>query len=315
MRTTEAQIIAKYDMYSEQFTTLRELKRCRVEQGMIYDVAYLVRMKNEAASLPEMIKSIEEQAAGSRTAILIFLDSGSSDESLRVAEDTTLPHIIYAIDPREFQFGATCNLIAQLASARYLMFLSGHVVLKQSNLVAASIDYMDAHERVAGLSFRQVPNAATGFNLYEQIYLARTFPRLREGYVEIGRAGAFSNAASLIRASAWQSIPFEPVVASEDHLWAEAAKARGFDVLYSSHFDVAHSHNESPEAVFKRVRINKLARFGEGRQPVRFLKSLFGVFAVLWAASKGRRPRFAITYALAHAAAYVSSASPFARRS
>lgn len=304
---------AEDGMYREQFSTLREIGRTGIAPGARYDVACLIRMKDEARTLPATIESIVAQRFAGTIAV-VFLDSGSTDASLSIAAATPLPHSIHAIDPGEFQFGATCNLVAELASARYLMFLSGHVVLERDDMIAQSVAYMDDHDRVAGLSFRQVPNAATGFNLYEQLYLRRTFPHVAEGYADVTHAGAFSNAASLIRADAWRDVPFEHVIASEDHLWAEAARARGFDVLYSSGFDVAHSHDETPDAVFRRVRINKLARFGDRRQPMRFVRTLLGVFAALTVESRGREPVTALRYALAHAAAYVSATNPFKRR-
>ncbi|MFE8108257.1 glycosyltransferase [Sphingomonas melonis] len=298
-------------MYRETFRTLRLIAQSDVDRTAPYDIAYLIRMKDEARSLPATLDSIRRQRFAGR-AIIIFLDSGSCDESVAIAAACGMPHAIYAIDPREFRFGATCNLIAELAPARYLLFLSGHVVFNHDDTIATSLAHMDAHADVAALGFRQVPNPTTGFNLYEQLYIARTFPRVDEPYVDIRTAGAFSNAASLIRTDCWRSIPFEDVIASEDHIWAQAAMARGFAVQYSSAFDVAHSHDEAPAAVYKRVRINKVARFGEAPQPLRFMKTLLGVFMALLTASRGRRPGFAATYAWAHASAYVAATNPFA---
>jgi rhamnosyltransferase len=302
------------EMYRERFTTLRMLGQTGVKPSKFYDVAYLIRMKNEAESLQATINSIAAQEfAGS--AIVVFLDSGSTDDTLRIAAATPLPHVIYAIDAKEFRFGETCNLIAELAPARYLMFLSGHVVLNQNRMIAASIDHLDAHDDVAALAFRQVPNPMTGFNLYEEAYLRRTFPQLLIAYADIGKAGAFSNAASLIRADVWKTVPFEDVLASEDHLWSKAVRSRGLRIVYSAGFNVAHSHDETPEAVFKRVRINKLAQFGESAQPLRFVRTLLGIFGALTVASRGRRPMIALTYALAHATAYLTGTNPFGRQS
>lgn len=297
-------------MYKERFRSLRLVKSHDVDPAKRYDVAYLIRMKNESASLQATIDSIARQAFGG-TSILIFLDSGSTDESIEIATKSPIPYRIYAIDSQEFQFGATCNLIAELADADYFLFLSGHVLLNQADMIATSVDYMTQNPVVAGLSFRQVPNDSTGFNLYEQVYLRRTFPRLEQAYTDVRTAGAFSNACSLVRASTWDRIPFEHVGGSEDHLWAQAAIAEGMEVRYTSLFDVAHSHDEAPAAIFKRVRINKVARFGEGIQPLRFAKSLLGIFVTLSLASKGRKMGVAATYALAHASAYISSRTFF----
>ncbi len=302
-------------MYEERFKSLQLVQSRDVDPSHRYDVAYLIRMKNEARFLGATLKSISQQNF-SGSSIIIFLDSGSVDGSIKmVIDQTSIPYLIYSIDHEEFQFGATCNLVAELANADYFVFLSGHVVIRQDDMIGTSIDFMTEHPSVAGLSFRQVPNEATGFNLYEQVYLRHAFPQiLQQPYIDVRKAGAFSNACSIVRASAWRDSPFEHVGASEDQIWADTVMSRGMEVYYTSVFDVAHSHNEDPAAIFRRVRINKLARFGDRRQPLRFVKSLIGVFAALSLASKGRQLGTAMTYAVAHASAYMAAQSPFRPR-
>ncbi len=299
-------------MYSDLFPTLRLISQSHSLSQNGYDVAYLIRMKNEEKTLIDTINSIAYQTT-SRRGIIIFLDSGSTDRSLEIAASSPIPHKIYSISPSEFQFGKTCNLVAELANAKYFMFLSGHVILNHKSMIDSSLDYMDENTGVAAMAFRQVPNANTGFNSYENMYLKRTFPITADKIVDLEKAGAFSNAASLIRASVWKDCSFEHVIASEDQIWAAAAALRGHAIVYNSQFDVAHSHDETPAAVFNRVRINKIARFGQRRQPARFLKTFAGIFIAISLTSNGRKMKEALVYAFAHASAYMFEKPMFLR--
>ncbi len=266
-----------------------------------WDVAYLVRAKNEGRWIGPFLHSLHAQENAGR-ALLIVLDSGSSDDTLDQARHYPGPVCCCRIAPSEFSFGDTCNLLLELARAELVMLLSAHVILSRTDLVeVARRSFVDP--RVAGVSFRQVPHRLIGTNPYEALYLLRNFPATAPT-----SGGAFSNAGSMLRKSAWQEVPFRSVGASEDAMWASDVAARGWRVLYLPELAIEHSHNESPAQAYRRVRINKVARFGTRPQWLKASSYLVAIFGLLL--RRGESPRRAFRYAAGHAAAYAFAECP-----
>jgi glycosyltransferase involved in cell wall biosynthesis len=265
----------------------------------------LIRVKNEGRGLPLMMESLARQSLFERLE-LVFLDSGSTDSTLGYLE--SLNCVLYRIAPHEFAFGETCNLMMALASTDICFFFSGHVVLETLGLIEAGYEEIATGRSAAGF-FRQVPNEIYGASVYERAFLRRAFPDA-SAYGRSGsqaRAWRFSNAASVLGRRAWETIWFPDVIASEDALWArEFLRRQNGAIRYFADFKVAHSHNENPAAVEKRVYINAVANrsgaLGVIRATVRLPFMILAMLAI------GAVMREAWRFGLAHFSAYVRSA-------
>lgn len=272
----------------------------------------LVRVKNEAAYLHRLLESLRRQSIFSRLE-LIFLDSGSTDSTLDSLLGTDCT--VYQIASREFSFGETCNLLMALASAEICFFFSGHVIIESPDALSKAYEEIASGRASAGY-FRQVPNPHCGASVYEIAFLRRNFPG-PEGRGATGRqiVTRFSNAASVLSRRAWELLWFPDVIANEDALWAqEFLRRKSGAIAYFADLPVAHSHNESPDAVEKRVFINALARREGVRGVLRALAKFVPMMVALLAS--GARPGDAFRFARAHLRAYVASikASPPGRR-
>ena len=256
----------------------------------------LVRVKNEIAALPAFWTALEQQTIFRRIEI-IFMDSGSTDGTIEFLRSK--PCDLYYLKG-EFNFGRSCNQIASLSKAQILVFLSGHVLLAQNDALEQIAELLE-HAPFGAAYFRQVPNHTLGCNAYEIAHLRRRFPS-GEGIIRLHRPGAFSNAASAIARAAWERQPFMEIAASEDFVWASQHLNAGGDLFYLPQLRVMHSHNETPEGVYRRVRMNVEAR----HQTKSYAKAIY-VFAGVYISMLRIRASHseALNYARAHGSAYL----------
>jgi glycosyltransferase involved in cell wall biosynthesis len=257
----------------------------------------LVRCYNEIGALPSFWESLRRQTVFERLEIVV-LDSGSTDGSL----DYMLlqPCSIYQIPSSSFNFGLSCNQLMQLSSAPVAMFLSAHVFLEQSNAAEQVIELLHS-ESLRAAYFRQVPNAILGFNAYEAAFLKRRFPSGNTPKPLLS-PGAFSNAASVLTRAAWLRLQFPEVHGSEDHRWAQEFLGLGGELFYLPQLQVQHSHNENPAEVFRRIRLNVLARGNAGS----YFRAIY-LFAGIVAQTLrvGGSIKEAVQFAWNHARAYL----------
>lgn len=284
------------DKFSQHYSFVRVLLDiCPVNPSL----SVLVRVKNEMAALPEFWDRLKRQGCFDSLEI-IFLDSGSSDGTIEFLNQ--LPCRLFEIDPSQFSFGSSCNLLMSHSTAPLAVFLSGHVFLTKPTDLESVITVLRSHSSTA-VYMRQTPNTVLGGNAYDRAYLARRFPPHGGATsVEFHHPGSFSNAASGLTRSAWISNPFPETAASEDFIWVQSHLKNKRRLFYLPSVEVMHSHNESPDQVFSRVRLN---RIGRGLRPsyARALYAFAGVFASILRAD-GKLAE-AWTYAKSHAKAYL----------
>jgi rhamnosyltransferase len=290
--------VQKETQYSRNYRGFRILKESEVSDPL---VSTLIRVKNEAANIDQFLESLYQQTIFARTQVII-LDSGSTDGTLEKV--MSFPASVCAIEPQEFSFGSSCNLVCSLATGPILSLMSGHVALKSRKLLASACEALSAEGDLAAAYARQVPNPAVGASSYERAFLKRRFLG-GTGKVAMGsRQHSFSNAGSFFTKESWRIIPFPDVGASEDFLWAEKLLAAGGRLFYLPECEVEHSHNEMPHDVYKRVKINIAARNGAESRPYTALKYLFGVTGACML--EGAGPVEAVQFGWAHALPYLS---------
>jgi glycosyltransferase involved in cell wall biosynthesis len=247
-------------------------------------------------ALPHFWRMIEQQTIFNQSEI-VFLDSGSTDGTL---EFIKTKHCSVHSLVGAFNFGKSCNQIADLSTAPVLMFLSGHVFLEQNYALQAIAELLETHPMGAAY-LRQVPNDTLGLSVYERAYLARRFSN-GNGPVLVNTPGSFSNAASAMTRAAWQRLRFQEVHGSEDFLWVTRHLELGGEVFYLPHLCAMHSHNETAEQVGQRVRTNAVAR-GEVGSILKAAYFFGGVYVSM--RRLGSSHREALDYASAHARGYL----------
>ncbi|UXK02508.1 glycosyltransferase family 2 protein [Pectobacterium aroidearum] len=264
-----------------------------------------MRMKNEAENLPFFIDSLKRQEFPLDYEV-VFLDSGSDDDSIKICQESLIPHRIYSIDSSEFNFSTTCNLLTEYSQSDYCILLSAHVEIIGKNFFHCLRDLIYKDINLA--YFRQVVNHNCGYNMYEAINLKRRFPSLQESpslkYTNAHRKGhSFSNAGSMYKRDIAINNPFPVVMASEDFLWAESIISLGHALHYIPDVMIAHSHNESYEKITARVRVNKISRFGVKPKPIHALIKFILIISCL--VMSGENVKVAYNTAKSHAKGYI----------
>jgi hypothetical protein len=111
-----------------------------------YDLSIVIVSYNTKDLLRECLQSVEREAAGLSTEILL-VDNNSSDGSPRMVE-IEFPHIKLIRSTINLGFGAANNLAIESAQGRYIVLLNSDAFLSDGSLRKAR-DHMTTHTRAA----------------------------------------------------------------------------------------------------------------------------------------------------------------------
>lgn len=284
------------------FKTLRLLKDSRDENKKPF-FSILVRMKNEEKMLPFFLNSLTSQITDYSFEI-VFLDSGSVDTSINIVSKQNIDYVLYSIDCSEFSFSKTCNFLVEHARAPYCIFLSAHVELIGNNFLQQLGGYIENGLKCG--YFRQVVNHNNGYSLYDVLTLNKSFPEGTDPLVfehQKYKKLRYSNAGSFFETRIALETPFPDVIASEDYLWGVNIIKEGLKVYYLPMLHISHSHNEKYNDITKRVKINKLALFGDKLILKKAIVNFVGLFVMLLVS--GYNVELSYKFALAHAKGYL----------
>lgn len=173
----------------------------------------LIRFKNSAATLPDVIAALQGQTL--RPEFILGIDSGSTDSSaalLAAAGAKILPWSEPYHHSKTLNFG-----LAHCPTERVLV-LSSHTVLQSRHAIAklnAALD--DPRTACASGKWDTDP-------FYSD---AITWDELRAKGLQLG--SIYSNSFGLLRRSRWEEQPFdESLPTMEDYAWALAQVRRGY---------------------------------------------------------------------------------------
>jgi glycosyltransferase involved in cell wall biosynthesis len=235
--------------------------------GATVDATIFIRTKNEARRLPECLAQIAKQASPF-TVETIVLDSGSHDETVRIATDWGAR--VYSIPPSLFTFSRALNFGANVARGRYFIPLSGHAVPVESSWLRELIQPLLEHSEVSASYSRQVAWPEDSVRTREGV--SRAFleadvtvtKSLFEAWCRHGGspfdAAKFSNVSACILTEEVRAHPFRSLPAAEDRCFAMEALLRGRTIAYASRSVVRHSHGPNFVGQMEIARINSIAR-------------------------------------------------------
>lgn len=215
-------------------------------------VSVVIRTLNEERYLEELLRAILKQKKINFDIELVIVDSGSSDNTLSIAEKYG-SRITY-IKKDEFTFGRSLNIGCKFSNGSILVFISGHCIpvdnLWLSNLIKPIQDNKSGY--VYG---RQIGRDTTKFSELE--IFKKYFPK----YSKIPQEGFFcNNANSAISKNVWQSLKFdEKVTGLEDMELAKRYVETGGSISYVATALVFHIHDETWAQTRRRYEREALA--------------------------------------------------------
>lgn len=191
------------------------------------------------------------------TAEVIVVDSGSSDQTVSIA-DAAGARVI-RIEPEDFGHGRTRNLAADAATGDVLLFLAQDAVLLGEDALHRLVWTLEADSSLAAVSARHVPrSSAERYGAY--VVFAHDRAGVR-GSAAARRRGAVAvdTVCTAIRRTAWAEHRFADVAFAEDLDFGVRATAAGWTVATSRDVAVAHSHSRDAAYTLRRGVVERLA--------------------------------------------------------
>ena len=217
-------------------------------------VSILIPVLNGGEDLTSCLTAIAGQRYDGEIEVVI-VDSGSSDGSVERAR--SMGTRVLEIPAREFDHGATRNLLAGEALGEILAFISQDARPVAADWLSRLTARLRADESIAGAYGRQVarPDAVPPERYFlDFLYGAESRLQQIASAAELSmETTLFSNANSAIRRSWWQRHPFaDDLIMSEDQDWARRVLLAGGRLAYEGDATVCHSHPYTIAAAFRR---------------------------------------------------------------
>jgi rhamnosyltransferase len=225
----------------------------------VTDVSIVLRARDEAAALPEVLAALRSQT---RTgAEWIVVDDGSSDATADLARAAGAR--VVQVPRGRFSYGGALNLGFAQARAPVAVALSAHAVPADRTWLEALLRPLAEH-RVAASFGPELPRANA--DLVVRRALARRYRGLAEHDLKARGRLTFGNTNAAIRMEAWRALPFDAALPyAEDLEWSLRALAAGWRIVYTPHAGVYHSHRDSPSAAYRRAFAEGMAARRLGR--------------------------------------------------
>ncbi|MDB5348575.1 MAG: hypothetical protein JWP89_6952 [Schlesneria sp.] len=212
----------------------------------------IVRTYNEARHLPDLLSMLKRQEIPEEKLEIIVVDSGSTDDTVRIAEEAGCR--VVHIPKADFSFGRSLNLGCEAATGEYLVFISGHCVPVHRNwltdLTAAMI-----HDGASLTYGRQIGGPETKFS--EHQLFEKYFPAENH---EAPHPYFCNNANAAILKSAWQRFRYdEDLPGLEDMEIGQRLVRARLKICYAPEAVVYHYHFENWAQVKRRYEREAIA--------------------------------------------------------
>jgi len=207
-------------------------------------ISIIIRTFNEARYLDQLLIEIEKQQVSEYNIEVILVDSGSTDETLTIAEKHNA--LITHINQSEFTFGRSLNMGCALAQGDFLVFISGHCIPVSDSWLEKLVSPLN--KQLSHYSYgRQIGKDSTKFS--ESRLFEKYFPPTSS----IPQAGSFcNNANAAITHSIWKKHHFdETLTGLEDMYLAQKICSDNGSIAYVAEAGVYHIHDET----WRQVRI------------------------------------------------------------
>lgn len=217
------------------------------------DCSIIIRTLNEEIYLDQLIEKIKSQNLNSKLKYeIILVDSGSTDNTLKIAERHKIN--IIKIKKEEFSFGRSLNYGCKFANGKMLVFISGHCVPLNDNWLINLCEPLIKNKAVYVYG-RQVAGKETKFS--EHVHFNKFFPEQitvnkelnedhQSDFVDHHSEFFCNNANAALLKETWERFKFdENIVALEDIMLAKKIKDNNGTILYAPNSEVIHHHNEN----------------------------------------------------------------------
>jgi glycosyltransferase involved in cell wall biosynthesis len=226
-------------------------------------VSVIIRTKNEEKYLEQVLKMLKKQTY--QDFEIIIVDDNSTDKTLGIAKKYDCK--IITIPKGQFSHPRSCNLGAENAKGKYLVYLNGHTIPDSEKFLENGLKNFE-DEKVAGVYSMplahkdgtltdKILNNIDGYILGMAKYNAKKIsPRL------LGTTNA------IIRKNLWEKYNFQEKynqgLGGEDSLWAWHFIDLGYKIIHDPKFRVRHAHHLKAKDFFWQLNNWKKMIFKAG---------------------------------------------------
>ena len=229
-------------------------------------ISIVIPTKNAGPDFEFTLEKICQQK-GIKEIEIIIVDSGSTDETVKLAEK--FKSKIYCIRPEEFNHGGTRNYGAEKASGNYILFMTQDAIPIGEYLFYNMVKIVEKDSQIAAVTCRQVPRSDAdlfaGFSLwYHYRMLDFTEDRISSLNQELNdlsplekiKLAGLENVCCLIKKGIFNDLKFKNIQYAEDLDMGLRILENGFKIAFLYSNGVIHSHNRTPLYFFKRSYVD-----------------------------------------------------------
>ena len=204
----------------------------------------VIRARDEAGAIGRTLELLERQTVGRGALELIVVDSGSADDTVRIAREAGA-HVV-ELPPERFTYGHALNVGCREAHSDVLVSLSAHAFPTDPRWLERLVAMLSKERVACAYGDRHGP----GFAPLEHGWLQDIDAARRDPF------WGYSNSAGGFRAALWRERPFrEDMPGTEDREWAWHWMERGWLVAIDPALAVEHDHSaEGLAASYRRYR-------------------------------------------------------------
>ncbi|MEN8252141.1 MAG: glycosyltransferase family 2 protein [Patescibacteria group bacterium] len=205
------------------------------------ETSIIIRTKNEERYLEQVLKKLKEQTY--QNFEIIIVDDNSTDRTIEIAQKYNCE--IINIPRGKFTHPYSCNLGAEKAQGRYIVYLNGHSIpISQEWLEHGIKNFED--KKVAGV-YAMIIAHKDGTLTDKLIYnlVGYTIGMFRRELTDVG-IGLLGTTNAIIRKDLWETYNFPEVndgFGGEDAAWALHFMKQGYKIVHDPKFKVRHSHH------------------------------------------------------------------------
>lgn len=215
-------------------------------------VSIVIRTYNESRYLGRLLDAIDEQDDVGGQVEIVLVDSGSTDNTVRIAEQHNA--VIKQIRKSDFTFGRSLNVGCEAASGDILVMVSGHCIPRDSHWLRELIGPIIC-KQACYVYGKQVGDDSSR---YSEVQL---FNKTYGSESKIPQEGFFcNNANSALSRNVWKEHKFDENLSGlEDMELAKRIEQSGGKIAYVSNAAVFHLHNETWPQIKRRFEREALA--------------------------------------------------------
>ncbi|HEY3312391.1 MAG TPA: glycosyltransferase family 2 protein [Anaerolineales bacterium] len=218
----------------------------------------VIRAYNEGRHLGRLLDGIRQQTV--QDVEIILVDSGSSDETVSIAEAHGAK--IIHIHPQDFTFGRSLNLGMEAVTHELVVIASAHVYPVYPDWLERLLEpFAGSATALTYGKQRGSPTGELGLGSTTKFSEHEIFARWYPEQPSLKQDHPFcNNANAAIRKRLWVEHPYdETLTGLEDLAWAKWALEQGYNLAYIPTAEIIHVHDETPKGVFNRYKREAMA--------------------------------------------------------